>query len=299
MAVQHDIAELLENIRKELPERARDLYEEAVNRAMDEQRKRGRQVARTAMRRAPYLRDEHRRQQEEEGALAIFALIIGFIGGAALMYLFDPERGERRRVLLTAQLERTVGAAQGNVETAADQVEAKFNRAVDQASDTASEVRGQVKQAADSVQDSAKRAQGQVSQVVDQAADAVKSTAQRAEDQVSNQASKVTGSASKAASGATAQATSAATGAAAAISNETLAARVRTEIGRSTRNPGTIQVTADGGTVTLTGKILASEAQPLVQKIRAIDGVKSVEDRLEVHDAPENRNSQPNDLSGS
>lgn len=135
MASHHEIADLLENIRTELPERVRDAYEEAVQRATKEGRKRGRHAARRMMQRNPFLRHEWERQQREEGALAFFMLLVGLIGGAALMYLFDPDRGEQRRAALRAQ---------------ANQAAADLTNAVEQASQRATE---QVNDAADTIRD--------------------------------------------------------------------------------------------------------------------------------------------------
>src|SRR5215213_2822307 len=122
MAVQHEINEILETIRKELPHRAHDVYEDAVKKAMRQRNRRQRQFARGMLHHNPMLRREWNRQQEEEGALAIFMLIIGLIGGAALMYLFDPERGARRRAAFQIEMRHFTENASETVERVRDEV---------------------------------------------------------------------------------------------------------------------------------------------------------------------------------
>jgi hypothetical protein len=241
MASHHEIADLLENIRKELPERVHEMFGEAVHRATEQRDKRGRHIARQMMRRNPWLREQRRHQQEQEGALAFFALIIGLIGGAALMYLFDPDRGAQRRAALREQANRAAAEFEKSFEETAQRAQSEVNRVV-------SEGRSGVDQNLDPVQ----------------VPEAVKQMAQEAKENVSTTA---------------------------------LAARVRVEIVRNTRQPGAIEVSVANGTVTLSGKVLASEVQPLVEKIQALQGVQTVENRLEVHDAPESQNSAPNNLN--
>jgi gas vesicle protein len=210
MAAQREMADLLENIRKELPERVHELYEEAIHRATEQRQKRGRHVARRMMRHSPWLRAERQRQQQQEGALAFFALIVGLIGGAALMYLFDPERGAQRRASLREQANRAAADFEKSVEETSQRAQNDFNRAVNQTRDAATEKS-------------------------DQVPEAVKTMAQQAKENVSASA---------------------------------LAARVRVEIARNTRQPAEIEVSIDKGVVTLTGKVLASEAQLLIGKAR-------------------------------
>jgi hypothetical protein len=49
-----------------------------------------------------------------------------------------------------------------------------------------------------------------------------------------------------------------------------------------------IDVAVDGGRVVLTGPILAEEADRLRRRVRAVRGVKDLDDRLEVHTVPGN-----------
>jgi len=63
-----------------------------------------------------------------------------------------------------------------------------------------------------------------------------------------------------------------------------LVARVRAELGRVVSHPGSIIVTADDGRVTLSGPILASEADTLRSRARGVRGVRDVIDQLELHE---------------
>jgi len=224
MASHHEIMDFIENIRAEMPERLHHFYEEAVDRALEEQQRRGREFAHQIIKRNPMIRKEWNRQKEEEGILAIVVLIIGFLGGAALMYLFDPDRGEQRRASLL-----------GQVNHAADQVSESLK-------DTTTQVQHQASKAVSSVSGTGKETAGQVN---------------------------------------------------AAVSDATLSARVRVEIAKDVRAPGAIEVTVAQGVVTLKGKVQASEVKELVEKIQVTPGVKSVENRLEIHDATPSVGSAP------
>lgn len=68
------------------------------------------------------------------------------------------------------------------------------------------------------------------------------------------------------------------------VSDETLVARVRAEMGRYVSHPGAVEVTARMGVVTLTGHILAKEMQPFVGAVQAVLGVRRVENNLQVHE---------------
>lgn len=63
--------------------------------------------------------------------------------------------------------------------------------------------------------------------------------------------------------------------------------RVRARMGRLVSHPHAIQVGAHRGNVTLSGPILAHEVQPLLDSVRTVWGVSSVEDRLVAHERPE------------
>ena len=286
MAARHEINELLENIRAELPTRAQELFEEAVQRASEGGRHGRKRIEREIRHRAPWER-QRRRQQEEEGVLAIFALVVGFLGGLAFMYLFDPERGEQRRAMLRGQANRL-----------ADEAEAEVNR-----------VRGDVMNAADEAADSLKNSAAQMRGDVDKVADKASAPLKDAATQANKTASGFSGGVSKAASSASEslkEAGSQVKAAAAevkqrvesaATSDATLLARVRVEIARNVRSPGSIEVEVKDGTVLLTGQIRAGEVQTLVEKITAVAGVRSVDNRLEIHDAIEGTPSPGNGVA--
>lgn len=67
------------------------------------------------------------------------------------------------------------------------------------------------------------------------------------------------------------------------VTDETLVARVRSELGRVVSHPGALIVTAHDGRVTVSGPILASESDRALSCIRSVHGVESVDDRLEAH----------------
>lgn len=66
--------------------------------------------------------------------------------------------------------------------------------------------------------------------------------------------------------------------------DETIVARVRAKVGRVVSHPGSVIVTASEGTVTLSGPVLESEAEQLIQSVAGTRGVKEVRSQLEVHD---------------
>ena len=67
--------------------------------------------------------------------------------------------------------------------------------------------------------------------------------------------------------------------------------RVRAKLGRFTSHPGSIEVSADQGRVTLRGPILAHELEQTLAAVRSVPGVRSVNNQLEVH-------KQPGDVPG-
>lgn len=72
-----------------------------------------------------------------------------------------------------------------------------------------------------------------------------------------------------------------------AVADEILVERVRSKLGRFVSHPHAIQVTANGGEVTLTGPILTREARRLVRAIGNVPGCHGVVDRLERHKTAE------------
>lgn len=70
------------------------------------------------------------------------------------------------------------------------------------------------------------------------------------------------------------------------VSEERLCARVRSALGRAVSHPGSIHVDAYNGTVVLSGPVLADEVDNLIATVRAVRGVREVENQLEPHDQP-------------
>jgi uncharacterized membrane protein len=68
-----------------------------------------------------------------------------------------------------------------------------------------------------------------------------------------------------------------------AVDDVILVERVRSRIGRAVSHPGAIEVSADGGRVTLRGPVLASEVNGLIGAVRRTRGVTDVENHLAVH----------------
>jgi hypothetical protein len=66
--------------------------------------------------------------------------------------------------------------------------------------------------------------------------------------------------------------------------DEVIVARVRSKMGRVVSHPGSVQVTASQGRVTLSGPILTAEASDLLKCVSSVKGVESVENRLELHE---------------
>ena len=75
------------------------------------------------------------------------------------------------------------------------------------------------------------------------------------------------------------------------VIDEVLIERVRAKLGRVVSHPGSIEVAAREGVVTLRGPVLKREVKRLMQAIWAVPGVHGIENRLEAH-------AQPGDVSG-
>jgi len=65
--------------------------------------------------------------------------------------------------------------------------------------------------------------------------------------------------------------------------DQTIEARVRSAMGRVVSHPRAIRVSAHDGRVSLSGPILASEVECLINTARCVRGVRGVENQLEVH----------------
>lgn len=72
------------------------------------------------------------------------------------------------------------------------------------------------------------------------------------------------------------------------VDDLTLVQRVRSQLGHQINHARTIQVEANRGAVTLSGPVLFDEVEALVNCVERVPGVKSVEDRLDVHEHSEN-----------
>ncbi len=258
MSARKDLNDFIDNVRDELPSRVHSAFEEAVQRAEKSQRRTRKQAQHSLW---SVLENNLRPEDErrEEGILPILTLVIGLIGGAALMYLFDPERGERRRALIRDQVSSAVNDASDSLEGAAK--------------DVSNRVQNVSTSAGDSLKDAAKDVSNRVQNISTSAGDSLKDAAKDTSTQVQ---------------GAVKEAKSQAHAAEAGISDQTLQARVRAQLGHYVAEPTAISVTINNGTVTLGGKLRASEAQPLIERVRTIPGVKDVENRLELHDSADN-----------
>lgn len=65
------------------------------------------------------------------------------------------------------------------------------------------------------------------------------------------------------------------------VDDVVLEQRVRSELGRLVTTPGAVQVSAEHGRVTLSGYIVQSEAEQLIEGVHHVRGVHDVIDRLE------------------
>lgn len=270
MAVQHEINEILETIRKELPRRTQRNYEDAVKRAMRHRDRGSRSIARGLLRSNPTLRREWNRQQEEEGALAIFMLVIGLIGGAALMYLFDPDRGARRRAAFQVEVRHFAENASEAVEETVERVREEVSKVTGDAEDKAEELGDDVKAATNNAVNSVRNTAAKASSEVEDRARQTRSSASKVTGSLEEQAERVVSAAQTPIHN---------------VANETLKALVHAEVMRGVQKPGAVEIAAENGMVTLTGTIGANEVQGLIEKVQAVPGVTSVDNRLEVHDA--------------
>jgi uncharacterized membrane protein len=68
--------------------------------------------------------------------------------------------------------------------------------------------------------------------------------------------------------------------------DDTLAARVRSRMGRAVSHPGAIEVTARDGVVTLSGDALTHEIDELLSCARSTPGVRGVDNQVRIHSRP-------------
>jgi hypothetical protein len=65
--------------------------------------------------------------------------------------------------------------------------------------------------------------------------------------------------------------------------DDVLVERVRSKMGRYVSHPAAIEVSAENGTICLSGPILADEVDDLFCAVRSVRGVRDIEDQLDVH----------------
>lgn len=68
------------------------------------------------------------------------------------------------------------------------------------------------------------------------------------------------------------------------VPDQVLEARVRSKLGRVVSHPRAIEVKALEGEVSLTGPILSNEEHPLLDVVAGIQGVKNIQNCLELHE---------------
>ncbi|MGH8662899.1 MAG: SRPBCC family protein, partial [Burkholderiales bacterium] len=73
-------------------------------------------------------------------------------------------------------------------------------------------------------------------------------------------------------------------GGAQAASDSALIERIRARLGRVVSHPHAVHVTSRDGHVTVSGPILAVEAPRLLESIRGVAGVQTIDDQLQVHE---------------
>ena len=133
MNLENELYELLETAQSHMPPEMHKAYEQAVDKAMRQHSHRG------------YGWWHHDWDEEAVVHVPFFALAIGFLGGVALMWLFDPERGERRRAMLRGEATKVAHEA----EHEAGRVRSEANKLVHEAEHEAAHLRGQAGQADD------------------------------------------------------------------------------------------------------------------------------------------------------
>ena len=71
------------------------------------------------------------------------------------------------------------------------------------------------------------------------------------------------------------------------VSDDVLEERVRARLGQTVRYARSIEASVADGAVTLRGPVLADDAARLVRRVGQVPGVKSVDNRLDVHADPD------------
>jgi osmotically-inducible protein OsmY len=70
------------------------------------------------------------------------------------------------------------------------------------------------------------------------------------------------------------------------VPDSIVAERVRSRIGHVVSHPGSIEIAAQDGRVTLAGPALRRELDPLLREVERVRGVTGVENKLELHEEP-------------
>jgi osmotically-inducible protein OsmY len=70
------------------------------------------------------------------------------------------------------------------------------------------------------------------------------------------------------------------------VPDSIVAERVRSRIGHVVSHPGSIEIAAQDGRVTLAGPALRRELDPLIREVERVRGVTGVENKLELHEEP-------------
>jgi osmotically-inducible protein OsmY len=70
------------------------------------------------------------------------------------------------------------------------------------------------------------------------------------------------------------------------VPDDILVERVRAQLGRPVSHPRAIEVRVRNGCVILAGPILADEVEELIRQVELIDGVRSIQSELDLHDEP-------------
>jgi osmotically-inducible protein OsmY len=68
------------------------------------------------------------------------------------------------------------------------------------------------------------------------------------------------------------------------VPDAVVAERVRSRVGHVVSHPGSIEIAAQDGRVTLAGPALTRELDPLLRKVARVRGVTAVENKLDLHE---------------